>query len=44
MVMDGALEQVQGKFHRKCRQAAVHVKQTEPLTPWLNAAKSPFIS
>ena len=40
MVMDGALEQVQGKFHHKCRQAAVHVKQTEPHMPWLNSAGS----
>jgi hypothetical protein len=40
MVMDGALEQVQGEFRRKCRQAAVHVKQTEPHTPWSNAAES----
>ena len=40
MVMDGALEQVQGKFRRKCRQATVHVKQTEPHTPWSNAAES----
>ena len=40
MVMDGALEQVQGKFCHKCRQAAVHVKQTEPHMPWSNAAES----
>ena len=40
MVMDGTLEQVQGKFHHKCRQAAIHVKQTEPHMPWLNTAES----
>ena len=40
MVMDGALEQVQGEFCHKCRQAAVHVKQTEPHMPWSNAAES----
>ena len=43
-VIDSALEQVQGKFHHKCRQAAIHVKQTEPHMPWLNSAKSPFMS
>ena len=40
MVMDGALEQVQGEFCHKCRQAAIYVKQTEPHTPWSNAAES----
>ena len=40
MVMDVALEQVQGEFCYNCRQAAVHVKQTEPHTPWSNTAES----
>ena len=40
MVMDGACEQVMGEFRRKCRQAGVHVKQTEPHTPFSNAAES----
>ena len=31
---------VQGKFHHKCRQAAIHVKQTEPHTSWSNTAES----
>ena len=40
MIMDGALEQVQGTFRKKCREAGVHVKQTEPHTPWSNAAEA----
>ena len=40
MIMDGAKEQVMGMFRRKCREAGVHVKQTEPYTPWSNAAES----
>jgi hypothetical protein len=38
MIMDGAREQVMGEFRRKCRQAGVHVRQTEP--PFSNAAES----
>ena len=40
MVMDGAKEQIMGTFRKKCRQAGSHVKQTEPYTPWSNAAES----
>ena len=40
MIMDGALKQVQGTFLKKCREAGVHVKQTEPHTPWSNAAEA----
>ena len=40
MIMDGALEQVRGTFRKKCREAGVHVKQTEPHTPWSNAAEA----
>ena len=39
MVMDGSKEQLLGKFCHKCRQAGSHVKQTEPYTPWSNAAE-----
>ena len=39
MIMDGAKEQVMGDFRRKCREASCHVKQTEPHTPWSNAAE-----
>ncbi|KAI2490354.1 Reverse transcriptase (RNA-dependent DNA polymerase) [Fragilaria crotonensis] len=40
MVMDGAQEQVQGTFRKKCREAGIHVKQTEPHSPWSNAAEA----
>ena len=40
MIMDGAKEQVMGMFRRKCREAGVHVKQTERYTQWSNAAES----
>ena len=40
MVMDGAKEQVMGMFRRKCREAGIWVKQTEPYTPWSNAAEA----
>ena len=40
MIMDGANEQVKGEFRKKCRQAGVHVKQTEPYSPWQNNAES----
>jgi hypothetical protein len=39
MVMDGSKEQVLNLFHHKCQQAGLHVKQTEPHTPWSNAAE-----
>ena len=39
MIMDGSGEQTQGKFRHKCRQAGTHVKQTEPYTPFSNAAE-----
>jgi hypothetical protein len=39
MVMDGSKEQLLGKFCHKCRQAGLHVKQTEPYTPWSNATE-----
>ncbi len=40
VIMDGAREQTMGEFQRKARQAEVHVKQTEPGTPWSNAAET----
>ena len=40
MVMNGTLEQMQGEFCHKCRQAAIHVKQTEPHTSWSNSTES----
>ena len=40
MIMDNAREQTMGLFRRKCREAGVHVKQTEPHSPWSNAAEA----
>ena len=37
MIMDGALEQLKGKFRKKCQEVDSRVKQLEPYTPWLNA-------
>jgi hypothetical protein len=39
MIVDGALEQVQGDFKRKCREADCRLKQTEPYMPRSNAAE-----
>jgi transposase len=39
MVMDGAKAQVRGEFRRKLTEAGVWVKQTEPYSPWQNAAE-----
>ena len=39
MVMDGSKEQTMGKFRKKCREFGTHVKQTEPHSPWQNAAE-----
>ncbi|KAI2489517.1 hypothetical protein MHU86_25076 [Fragilaria crotonensis] len=40
LIMDGAKEQLLGQFRKKCREAGARVKQTEPHTPWSNAAES----
>ena len=40
LVMDGTREQVMGEFRCKARHADCHVKQTEPYSPWQNAAES----
>ena len=39
LVMDGAREQGMGEFRHKAWQADCHVKQTEPYSPWQNAAE-----
>jgi transposase len=39
MVMDNAKEQVMGEFRRKSREAGCHIRQTEPYSPWANAAE-----
>jgi hypothetical protein len=39
MIMDGSKEQTLGKFCKTCQDASIHVKQTEPHSPWQNAAE-----
>ena len=39
MIMDGSKEQTMGEFRCKTRQAGCQVKQTEPYSPWQNAAE-----
>ena len=39
IVMDGSKEQTMGEFRRKAKQLGTHVKQTEPYSPWQNAAE-----
>ena len=38
-ICDKAKELIQGKFHQKLKDAACHLKQLEPDTPWSNAAE-----
>ena len=38
-ICDNARELVQGKFHQKLKEAACHLRQLEPYTPWSNAAE-----
>ena len=40
LVMDNAKEQIMGESRRKAREMSCHVKQTEPYTPWSNAAEA----
>ena len=40
LIMDGAKEQVMGELCQKARQADCQVKQTEPNSPWQNAAEA----
>ena len=39
IVCDGAKEQIMGEFRRKAKEAGCRVKQTEPHSPWQNAAE-----
>ena len=39
IICDNAKEQIMGKFHCKCREVGMHVKQTEPHTLWSNVAE-----
>ena len=38
-IVDGSKEQVEGDFRRKCKEASCQLKQTEPYSPWQNAAE-----
>ena len=40
IICDNAMEQVGGVFRRKCTETGIHMKTTEPHTPWSNAAES----
>ena len=40
VVKDGAREQRLGDFRKKCREASCHIRQTEPYSPWMNAAEN----
>jgi len=40
MIMDGSKEQTLGRFKKKCQDADCCIKQTEPSSPWQNAAES----
>jgi hypothetical protein len=39
LIMDGSKEQTLGPFKKKAQQAGIHIKQTEPYSPWQNAAE-----
>ena len=39
MIMDNAKEQTEGDFARKLREANCYMRQTEPYSPWSNAAE-----
>jgi hypothetical protein len=39
MVFDGSKEQCQGDFKRKLCKADCHARQTEPYSPWQQAAE-----
>ena len=39
IIMDGSKEQMMGDFRKKAQQADCHIRQTEPHSPWQNAAE-----
>ena len=39
IICDNTKEQIMGKFCCKCHEVGTCVKQTEPYTPWSNAAE-----
>ena len=42
MTVDNSWEQILGDFKQKCQEAVCHLKQTEPYSPWMQAAKDVF--
>jgi hypothetical protein len=40
IIMDGSKEQLMGQFRVKAREANCWIKQSEPYSPWQNAAES----
>ena len=43
MIMNGSKEQTLCRFKKKCQDADCRIKQTEPYSPWQNAAESAII-
>ena len=39
IIMDGSKEQTMGEFRKKAKQMGTHIVQTEPRSPWQNAAE-----
>ena len=39
IIIDGSKEQTMGLFRRKAKEMGAHIKQTEPDSPWQNAAE-----
>ena len=39
IIMDNAREQAMGTFRKKAREMGCHLRQTEPYSPWQNAAE-----
>ena len=39
IIMDGSKEQTMGIFRKKAKEMGTHVNQTEPYSPWQNAAE-----
>ena len=39
MIVDGSKEQTSNEFRRKLKEADCHLRQTEPYSPWMQAAE-----
>ncbi len=39
MIMDGSKEQTLGAFNANCQNAAIHIKQTKPHSPWKTGSR-----